>query len=102
MLPKGVCEPSLSAAESAAKEAMEEAGVSGRLSAEPLGRYAYRKWGGTCQVEVFSLAVESVVDEWPEDYRDREWVAPEEAAERLEEPDLKRLLMTAVRRLRQP
>jgi phosphohistidine phosphatase len=100
VLPKGIREPGMSAAESAAKEALEEAGVEGPVSAEPVGRYQYRKWGGTCTVEVFTMAVESVLDRWPEQFRDRQWLTPEEAARRVEEPDLERLLLLAARRLR--
>ena len=47
VLPKGVVEPDLSPAASAAKEALEEAGICGPIDHEPLGTYQYRKWGGT-------------------------------------------------------
>ena len=99
VLPKGIVEPELSAAESAAKEALEEAGLRGRVSAEPVGRYEYRKWGGTCGVEVFTMEVEKVLDHWPEEYRDRDWLAPEEAASRVEETALKVLLLSTASRL---
>ena len=102
VLPKGIREPDLSAADSAAKEAMEEAGLVGRVSAEPAGRYDYPKWGGTCSVEVFIMQVESVLDRWPEEFREREWLSPEEAAGRVEEPELARLLLSAARRLSPP
>ncbi len=100
VIPKGICEPDLSAAESAAKEAFEEAGIRGRVSGEPVGRYDYRKWGGTCRVEVFTMAVETVLDEWPEDFRDRRWLRPEEAVLRVEEAGLQRLLRSTAERLR--
>ena len=45
VLPKGVCEPDMTAADSAAKEAMEEAGVRGSVSTETVGRYRYREVG---------------------------------------------------------
>lgn len=92
VIPKGIIEPELSAAASAAKEALEEAGVEGRIGAEPLGSYRYDKWGGTCSVQVFLLAVERIHDEWAEAHRRRLWVSPTEAADRVEEEDLKRLL----------
>jgi phosphohistidine phosphatase len=100
VLPKGVCERGMSASASAAKEALEEAGVRGRVAAEPVGRYTYRKWGGICRVEVFTLLVEEVLERWPEQFRDREWLKPEEAASRVQEEDLGRLLVAVARGMR--
>jgi phosphohistidine phosphatase len=76
--------------ESAAKEAWEEAGVEGTVSAEPLGLYRYAKWGATCTVEVFSMEVTGVLDEavWEERHRGRSWVTPEQAAEGLKQREL--------------
>jgi phosphohistidine phosphatase len=92
IVPKGVVEPDLSPAVSAAKEADEEAGVRGRVLADPLGSYAYEKWGGTCVVEVFAMAVEQVRDHWPEEFRGREWVDLDESARRVREPELRRMI----------
>ena len=92
VLPKGIHEPHLSAAESAAKEALEEAGVEGRTSESPIGRYSYEKWGGICAVEVYSMRVERIHETWLESYRDRSWVSPLEAANRVDEPVLKQIL----------
>jgi phosphohistidine phosphatase len=92
LIPKGIIEPDLSPAASAAKEALEEAGVEGRVGTEPLGRYQYEKWGGTCTVEVFVLEVDRVHDEWAEDHRQRLWLSPAEAADRVDEEDLARLI----------
>jgi phosphohistidine phosphatase len=92
IVPKGVVEPDLSPADSAAKEAGEEAGVRGRVLPDPLGSYEYEKWGDICVVEVYALAVEQELDRWPEAFRDREWVALNEAARRVREPALKRML----------
>ena len=92
VLPKGIREPYLTPAESAAREALEEAGVEGAVSPEAVGRYEYRKWGGTCRVEVFTLEVRRIHDRWPEQFRDRRWMDPEEAAERVQEADLRELL----------
>jgi 8-oxo-dGTP pyrophosphatase MutT (NUDIX family) len=75
VLPKGIVEPGMTAAASAAKEAMEEAGVEGRIVAQSLGNYRYRKWGGTCEVEVFPMEVTTQRKKWPEStFRRREWV----------------------------
>ncbi|MDH3474543.1 MAG: histidine phosphatase family protein [Rhodospirillales bacterium] len=93
VLPKGIVEPGMTAAASAAKEATEEAGVEGRVMEQSLGTYAYKKWGGTCEVEVFPMEVTSELTEWPESaVRRREWVTLEEAAKRLDHAKLRKLL----------
>lgn len=102
IVPKGIREPHLTPADSAAREAREEAGVEGPVSAEPVGRYEYRKWGGTCRVEVYTQEVESMLERWPEQFRDRRWMTPEEAAERVREADLQDLLRSVGRRLARP
>ena len=71
ILPKGWPEPDLTAAESAAREAFEEAGVAGKVSAKPIGTYHYLKEkkdgsGLPCSVEVFALAVTKQLHDWPE------------------------------------
>ena len=93
VIPKGVKEPHLSAAASAAREALEEAGVEGAISSRSLGSYRYRKWGGVCTVEVFALRVETILDDWPESSRQRAWLSPAEAARRVDEADLRRLIL---------
>jgi 8-oxo-dGTP pyrophosphatase MutT (NUDIX family) len=92
VIPKGVKEPELALQASAVKEAMEEAGVEGRVFARSVGSYRYRKWGGVCTVEVYVMAVEKTHPAWDEDYRDREWVSLTEAVRRIEEPELKRIV----------
>ncbi len=92
VLPKGVKELDLSPQDSAAKEALEEAGIEGVVSEAPIGSYQYDKWGGTCTVEVFTMDVQKVLDEWEESYRGREWVSLEEAVRRVSESELKRIL----------
>lgn len=93
VVPKGVIDPFLSPAESAAREAWEEAGLVGRVSAEPAGSYHYQKWGGTCTVEVFLMEVETVLEEWPEaSLRQRRWLSPEMAARAVNEEELGRLI----------
>lgn len=92
VIPKGVKEPELSAQASAEQEALEEAGIEGRVSGCPVGHYEYKKWGGTCRVEVFVMSVEKVHLEWLESYRDREWVSVQEAAQRVSEKQLKQLI----------
>ncbi|WP_300452164.1 histidine phosphatase family protein [Accumulibacter sp.] len=94
VIPKGVKEPELSLRDSAAKEALEEAGVRGQLDDEPIGHYDYAKWGGVCQVAVFPMAVSESVpeEEWEESHRARRWVDPKEAKRLLDEPALRKLV----------
>lgn len=93
IIPKGLVEDAMTAADSAAKEAWEEAGISGRVSPKLMGTYEYRKWGGICRVEVFLLQVETMFDDWPESrMRKRQWFSLAEAVNRLEEAELKQIL----------
>lgn len=93
IVPKGIVERDLGPLRSAALEAFEEAGATGVVAPTSIGRYCYQKWGGTCQVEVFSMEVATIADDWPErDARQREWVSVPEALARLGEPGLKALI----------
>ena len=93
VLPKGVVEPGLSPATSAAKEALEEAGVRGTVDDAALGTYQYRKWRGICTVQVFAMEVEEEVPDWPEaGMRRREWLTLDDARRRIHEADLRQLL----------
>jgi 8-oxo-dGTP pyrophosphatase MutT (NUDIX family) len=94
LIPKGWIEPWLSSAESAAREAWEEAGLVGQISTAPLGWYAYRKWDGIRRVEVFLLRVDMMLDDWPEaELRDRQWLSLAEAATRIEEERLREIIL---------
>ncbi len=87
--PKGIVEPGLTPAASAASEAREEAGVAGDIANTPLGSYKYDKWGGTCEVAVFPLRVRLELEDWPEsEMRRRAWLAVPAACEALENPGL--------------
>ena len=92
VVPKGVKEPDMSAPDSAAKEALEEAGIEGDVLPGSIGSYDYEKWGGTCTVDVYAMEVKKVYDDWLESFRDRQWVSLEEAAGRLGEEDLKAIV----------
>jgi 8-oxo-dGTP pyrophosphatase MutT (NUDIX family) len=92
IIPKGIIEPDLSSAASAAQEAFEEAGVRGELSV-PVGRFQVRKWGGVGTVEVFLLRVTEVEEQWPEaDVRQRRWFDAKEAPQMVRDPDLRAIL----------
>jgi 8-oxo-dGTP pyrophosphatase MutT (NUDIX family) len=80
-IPKGVVEQDLTPAESAIQEAFEEGGIRGTVREPSIGSFEYEKWGGTCRVEVFEMAVIEVLERWPEDdVRRRKWATIEEAA----------------------
>ena len=82
----------------AAREAMEEAGVTGRVVKRPIGAYSYikRLKNGAplqCWVDVFPLKVTGQLNRWPEQgERTGHWFPVEEAAEAVEEPELQALI----------
>jgi phosphohistidine phosphatase len=92
VIPKGIREPDLSAPDSAAKEAREEAGAVGPVDPGALGVYRYEKWGGVCEVEVFSMRVSELLPRWPEDFRERQWVSLDTARARVREEGLRRII----------
>lgn len=97
IVPKGWPEPDLTPAQSAAREAFEEAGVTGDLQPATLGTYHYlkeRKDGGMpCSVDVFALKVTKELDDWPEKgARQLAWLSLEQAAARVAEPGLRQIL----------
>ncbi|WP_102784611.1 histidine phosphatase family protein [Thalassospira sp. GB04J01] len=95
VVPKGIHEPGLSAQDSAAQEAQEEAGVQGRVHATAIGSYAYEKWGATCNVSVYPMEVTDELDPdiWEENHRQRRWVAPDVAAQQIKEDALKTIIL---------
>lgn len=70
IFPKGQIELQMTAHDSAAKEAYEEAGVVGRISPTLFDTYQHNKWGSPIQVQVFTLEVTDVLKNWKE-MRDR-------------------------------
>jgi 8-oxo-dGTP pyrophosphatase MutT (NUDIX family) len=98
VFPKGVIERDMTPEESAAKEALEEAGVAGTVSDEMISVYEYEKWGGTCHVQVFPLAISEVLETWDEmNQRQRKIVEASEAID-LVKPALKHILEEFVSR----
>ena len=104
ILPKGWPELGLSLAESAAHEALEEAGVVGEVAPKPLGLYHYvkEKKDGVmmpCDVTIFALEVKHRRRTWPEKAsRQSAWLTPEQAAARISEPGLKQVFRNFARR----
>jgi 8-oxo-dGTP pyrophosphatase MutT (NUDIX family) len=98
VIPKGWPITGLSGSETAAQEAVEEAGVTGDVWTEPVGGYDYEKRlkSGALQpveVEVFPLAVREEHATWPEKgQRKRRWFPAAEAAGLVAEPRLAELM----------
>lgn len=95
VVPKGIADPGMTLQESAAKEAIEEAGVEGHIHPASIGSYITDKWGGQCKVTVYPMQVtrELPEDEWEERHRGRSWVSPKKAAELLKEKALGKLAL---------
>ncbi|HEX7107677.1 MAG TPA: NUDIX hydrolase, partial [Aestuariivirga sp.] len=97
VIPKGWPMPGRSAAESAAQEAYEEAGIRGQMTEQAIGQYGYSKRlrSGAkkrFRVDVFAMETE-VLDLWPEAHeRARQWLSPEEALTLVDEPELAALI----------
>lgn len=98
IIPKGWPEAALTPWDTAANEAFEEAGLRGTIADKPIGHYTYLKRlhlfsSIVCQVDVFPLKVEEEFGMWPEaSDRQRVWLAPARAAEKVEEPQLRALI----------
>ena len=97
-IPKGKVEPHLSLGENAAKEAFEEAGVKGRVSANSVGvfretkRTSDRLRQHVIEVWVYLLEVTESLTKWPEKgQRQVRWVSCHTAATRLRNPVLAEL-----------
>jgi len=95
IVPKGIIEQDLSPQDSAAKEALEEAGVKGRVYSNVVGKYQYEKWGSICTVQVFPLEVQEILDNWDErEYRERKIIPLDEAKTLLTEKAFAEILET--------
>lgn len=98
--PKGIIDPGETPRETALKEALEEAGLHGRLEGDPLGQYQYRKWGTTLSVTCFLMEVTAAEDNWEEaDVRQRRWRTAEKARKLLDRDPLLELLDAAAERV---
>jgi 8-oxo-dGTP pyrophosphatase MutT (NUDIX family) len=88
--------------EAAAREALEEGGVSGTLWKRPIGAYSYFKRRERhfdfCHVDVYMLRVEKQHKTWAEKgQRESGWFTFQEAAELVEEQGLVALLVGLAR-----
>ena len=97
MIPKGWPMAGKSLADAAAREAFEEAGISGTVDPQPLGSFHHAKSGffGTTNVEILvhSLSVEKELLDWPErGERDRQWFPLKKALSAVESDELRLLI----------
>ncbi|TIP90777.1 MAG: NUDIX hydrolase [Mesorhizobium sp.] len=97
IVPKGWPMKGKSGRKAATIEAQEEAGVLGKTLKQPAGIYSYWKRLTNrfvrVDVTVYLLAVTEELANWQEaKRRQRAWLAPEDAAVLIDEPDLSTLL----------
>jgi 8-oxo-dGTP pyrophosphatase MutT (NUDIX family) len=106
IIPKGWPIKGLRPPKAAAREAFEEAGVTGRIGATPIGSFTYDKAPDETgalkplEVKVYPLLVKSQGDVWPErDQRETQWVGPGRAVDLVSEPGLKALIAAFAKRV---
>ena len=99
-IPKGWPMPERSPQGTARREAYEEAGLKGRVIRRgAIGRYRYSKTAiGEITVKVFVMQVERQLRTWPEKpERKTRWFKPDEAAARIADRRLGRMLRKAAK-----
>ncbi|MGD8779996.1 MAG: NUDIX hydrolase [Ignavibacteria bacterium] len=93
ILPKGIVEKGETHVDSAEKEALEEAGIIGKIYEQPVGSYVYKKMDTLCNVEVFPFKVEKIMQQWLEDnFRRRMWFDIDTAITYVNKKEIKKLL----------
>lgn len=97
IIPKGFVEFTLSAFESAVKEAYEEAGIVSEGEGEgegiELGIYQVRKGAALLEIKVFGLEVKNLVDDFPEaGLRKRKWFAFDDALGVIDNPLIAKMI----------
>ncbi|MGO9421234.1 NUDIX hydrolase [Roseiarcus sp.] len=106
IIPKGWPIKGLRPPKAAAREAFEEAGVTGRIGVRAVGSFTYDKALdeagrlATCEVTVFPLLVKSQSDAWPEiEQRVTQWVEPSKAAAMVKDLELKAVIAAFAKRV---
>ncbi len=108
VIPKGWPMENKLAHQVAEQEAREEVGVKGKAEKKPFGFYHYRKGLDNgikvpVRVQVHLLKVEGSCKDFKEKgVRQIEWVSPEEASNRVNEPELKILMLQFAEKMRKP
>lgn len=97
IVPKGWPIDGLTPAESAAQEAWEEAGVTGKAYDRCLGLYSYNKTVGGAGLPIVTLVypvrVKSLACNFPEEgQRVRKWYSQKKAASLVAQPELARII----------
>lgn len=98
IVPKGWPIDGKTPAQSAAIEAWEEAGVLGVSDGRCIGIFSYSKDTADqgalpCLAMIFAIEVQDLADTYPEAHeRERKWFSRKQAAKRVEEPELARIL----------
>jgi len=98
IFPKGAIEPGMTAWDSAALEAEEEAGVQGIIDVEPIG--SYRASAGSdgstlVDIDIYPMQVQIQLESWKEmDQRLRHWAILPEVRRLLADPALSRLAVS--------
>ncbi len=99
IIPKGWPLDGETPSQSAANEALEEAGVKGKNFNLCLGIYSYTKIMDEdqddlpCAVSVFPIRVKKLLDEYPErNLRRRKWFSLKKAAGLVREPELRKII----------
>jgi 8-oxo-dGTP pyrophosphatase MutT (NUDIX family) len=100
IFPKGIIDPGETRDEAGRKEALEEAGLRGRIIGKPIGHYTDSKWGATLDVTVLLMEVDGCDDHWQEaNMRERRWARPNEALRLVTRPELRQMLRHAIQRV---
>lgn len=104
IFPKGSPIEGLQPWQTAAQEALEEAGVEGVVEQRPIGSYRTIKKGGlrrsVVEVDLYPMRVTRQLDEWQEkESRHRHWVLLPEAKRLLSDPVLADLAVKLSRRI---
>ena len=98
ILPKGKIGRGLDAAQSAGREALEEAGVTGRIVPDAIGRYrqpgrSVLGFVADVRIEAFALEVEAELVDWPERHqRERSWFTLASARRVVRDAQLRQVL----------
>ena len=98
IIPKGWPMDGMTPAETAAQEAWEEGGVTGKVQDVCLGLFSYRKTMEDiddlpCVALVYPLQVKKIATDFPEaKERKRKWMSCAKAAKLVSEPELSRIL----------
>jgi 8-oxo-dGTP pyrophosphatase MutT (NUDIX family) len=98
IIPKGWPSRNMTDPKAAAREAREEAGVTGKIDRKPVGSYSYRKVlpDGSLfvHVDIYALWVKKEMKRWSEQTeRTRIWATLREAAKMVREPGLQALFI---------